>query len=91
MTWSYICHLVCSIGPQYGAVEVCYAVHRTPTGAPSSIIIEVEKMRLQYVHVVEDSVEGKQQASPKLELEQDEETNLDVETAGEQSQDREPV
>ena len=31
MTWSYICHPVCSISPQYGAETVCYAEHRTPT------------------------------------------------------------
>ena len=34
MTWSNICHPVCSIGPQYGAEAVCYAVHRTATIGP---------------------------------------------------------
>ena len=50
------------------------------------ILIEVEKMRLQYVHVMEGSVEGEQQASPELELEQDKEADLAMEAAEEQGQ-----
>ena len=49
--------------------------------------IEVEKMRLQNVHMVEDSVEGNQQAALKLEPEQDKEADLAVEAAEEQGQD----
>ena len=61
---------------------------------PPSIIFLLEKKKLLYVPVPEDSEEGKQQAAQDLELEEDKEptpeqnkeANLGMEAAAEQGQ-----